>query len=33
MLIVWSSFEIELGYIITCENITDCTKQFSKTNY
>ena len=29
ILTVWSSFEIELGNITTCEFITDCIMQYS----
>ena len=32
MLTVCSSFELELGYIITCEFITNCVKQYCETN-
>ena len=32
MLTVWPSFEIELGYITTCEFKTDCIKQCSETS-
>ena len=32
MLTVCSSFELEIGYIITCEFITNCVKQYYETN-